>query len=523
MAFLAKKIEAIRSQVQGNNLAFLVLWTIIFTLAYSQAPLYTSNQNQYFLHGLAKAGFGHLNTDWLANTLDPTPVFTWIVFLSYRLFAWSPIYYLYFGILAGVYLFSLLGIADQLFGICRNRITRWTFLTLFIGLNAAALRFLLVRALGANWAYLFDGGVAGQRLLGEVLQPSTFGVLLLFSIYLFLRGKLYWSLVPLVLAPTVHPTYLLSAGVLTAVFMGVTLWEQRKLRQPLLIGLLALIGVLPILLHAFLIFQPTAEYMIVRARELLVDFRIPHHALPAMWWDYTVGIKMLLIAVAIYFARGTHMFSLLLIPFLAAVILTVIQVFTQSNTLALIFPWRLSTVLMPLSLSVLIGKVVMWFDSRFGDVLQRNEKRVLTINLIASILLAVAGAGNFTVNWIEKDNSPDRAMMAFATDNQAPGQNYLIPLHMQDFRLATGLPVFVEFKSIPYRDVNVLEWYRRVGMAGRLYQAPYQSVGCEVLGELYAEGVTHVVLPYDHTVKNCPNLERIFLNFETYEVHELLP
>ncbi len=305
--------------------------------------------------------------------------------------------------------------------------------------------------------------------------------------------------------------------------MGVTLWEQRKLRQPLLIGLLALIGVLPILLHAFLIFQPTAEYMIVRARELLVDFRIPHHALPAMWWDYTVGIKMLLIAVAIYFARGTHMFSLLLIPFLAAVILTVIQVFTQSNTLALIFPWRLSTVLMPLSLSVLIGKVVMWFDSRFGDVLQRNEKRVITINLIASILLAVAGAGNFTVNWIEKDNSPDRAMMAFATDNQAPGQNYLIPLHMQDFRLATGLPVFVEFKSIPYRDVNVLEWYRRVGMAGRLYQAPYQSVGCEVLGELYAEGVTHVVLPYDHTVKNCPNLERIFLNFETYEVHELLP
>ncbi|MCK4727086.1 MAG: hypothetical protein KAT29_14840, partial [Anaerolineales bacterium] len=56
-----------------------IAWTFVFTLVYAQSPLFTSNQNQYFLHGLANAGYGLLNEDWLANTLDPTPVFSLLV------------------------------------------------------------------------------------------------------------------------------------------------------------------------------------------------------------------------------------------------------------------------------------------------------------------------------------------------------------------------------------------------------------------------------------------------------------
>ena len=523
MAFLRKKLDTFRSQVVSMNLASLVLWTVIFALAYSQAPLFTSNQNQYFLHGLAKAGFGYLEGDWLANTLDSTPVFSWIVFLSYRLFHWPPIFYLYFGILAGVYLFSLVGISDHLFGTNRHRTTRWIFMILFIGLNAAAVRSVFVRVMGTNWAYLFDGGVAGQRLLGEVLQPSTFGVLLLLSINLFLRGKVYWSLLPLVLAPTVHPTYLLSAGVLTAVYMGLITWEQRNLRQPLVIGIISLIGVFPILLHTYVVFQPTTEQLTSLARALLVEFRIPHHAQITTWWDLTVVIKILLVAVAIYLMRGKRIFSLLLFPFLIAIVLTAVQVMTQSNSLALLFPWRISTVLVPLSLSVVLGSFVFWVDVNYRDLLHRNEKRILAVTLIGSILFALVGAGIFTANWMEKTNSPDRAILTFAMENKSPEQLYMIPLDMQDFRLETGMPVFVEFKSIPYLDVEVLEWHRRVRLVNRVYQAPYQKLGCEALSELYQEGATHVVLPYDHTVQNCPNLERTFLEFETYEIQKIIP
>ena len=523
MAFHAKKFETIRSQVGYKNLASLILWTVIFTLAYSQAPLFTSNQNQYFLHGLAKAGFGFLEGDWLANTMDPTPVFSWLVFLSYRLLSWLPVFYLYFGILAGIYLYSLAGIADQLFGIHRNRATRWIFIFLFIGLNAAAVRSVLVRVLGANWAYLFDGGVAGQRILGEVLQPSTFGVLLLLSIHLFLRGKVYWSLLPLILAPTLHPTYLLSAAILTAVYMAIITWEKRDFRQPLMLGILALIGVFPILLHTYLVFEPTTEQLTDLARALLVEFRIPHHAQLVTWWDITVVVKLLLVISAIYFARTKRIFPVLLFPFLIALVLSAIQVITQSNTLALLFPWRISTVLVPLSLSVLIGSFVTWIDANFKDYLQNKEKGILTIIMVGAILLAVVGAGIFTSNWMDKANSPARAILEIAEKSNSPQQLYATPLDMQDFRLETGIPVYVEFKSIPYLDVDVLEWHRRIRLVNRVYQAPYQKLGCEALAELSAEGVTHVVLPYDHTVQNCPNLERFFLEFETYEIQKLIP
>ena len=59
--------------------AYYLLLTLVFSTAYTQSPLFTSNQNQYFLHGLAHAGYGYLHEDWLANTLDPTPVFSFLV------------------------------------------------------------------------------------------------------------------------------------------------------------------------------------------------------------------------------------------------------------------------------------------------------------------------------------------------------------------------------------------------------------------------------------------------------------
>lgn len=43
---------------QANKIFVVLLWGIVFALAYAQSPLYTSNQNQYFLHGLAQAGYG---------------------------------------------------------------------------------------------------------------------------------------------------------------------------------------------------------------------------------------------------------------------------------------------------------------------------------------------------------------------------------------------------------------------------------------------------------------------------------
>ena len=58
------------------RLALVAVLAAAFAAAHTQAPLFFSNQNQYLLHGLAAAGYGHLSADWLSTTADPTPLFS---------------------------------------------------------------------------------------------------------------------------------------------------------------------------------------------------------------------------------------------------------------------------------------------------------------------------------------------------------------------------------------------------------------------------------------------------------------
>jgi len=510
--------ETGRSQVLLRRLVSVILWAVLFTLAYAQSPLYTSNQNQYFLHGLAKAGWGNLDSDWLAKTLDPTPVFSALIYLTSKYLPWPPIFYLYYSLLAGIYIFSLYGLLSDIFHIKDSRAKRWFYLAVLFLIHSAALRYLVVRIFNPNWAYLFDGGVAGQRLLGSVLQPSTFGVLFVLSIFLYLRGKTYWAVLCLVLAPTVHPTYLLGAGILTLVYMGLMASEKRNLRDPLILGGTALLAVTPTLVQALRTFGGTGKMAAARSRELLVTFRIPHHAIPAEWFDGSVVFKVAVILFALYLTRKTRFFHILCWPFAAAVTGTILQVLTDSDVLALLFPWRLSTWLVPLAVVTtafwVLEQFWPWLEARFSG------KVIMAASLSLTFLLAGAGFAKTLVDYGEKKNSSDRPMMAFVTEHKTPGDVYLIPIDMQDFRLETGVPVYVEFKSIPYKDKDVLEWYRRVSTAGSLYRAPSKRTGCQILAQLYAEGTTHAVLPYDHTVKNCPNLEILYvdLNYQVYKI-----
>jgi hypothetical protein len=519
------------NQVSLRNLVFIVFCSTFFNLAYAQSPLYTSNQNQYFLHGLAKADFGYLHQDWLANTLDPTPVFSGLVYLTYRILPWPPIFYLYFAILAGIFIFSILGIASEVFNLKAEPSKRWLFVTALIAINSAALRYLVVRIFDVDWAYLFDGGVAGQRLLGSVLQPSAFGVLLVLSIALFLRHKYAGAVACLVLAPTFHPTYLLSAAVLTLVYMGILLAEKKELRGPLVLGVAALIGVIPILVHTLSTFGSTDPYLTDYSRDLLINFRIPHHAIPAEWLDASVALKTIFVLGAVLLLRVTtatvtsevtvtskfKLFHILLWSSVVAISGTVAQIITGSKILALLFPWRLSTWLVPISVGVITVWTLNWLWQRSGKRIP--DQIVIRLSIGLSILLAGMGFSKSVLEYREKHTSSDRLIMAYVGENKSPGDVYAIPLDMQDFRLVTGAPAYVEFKSIPYLDADVKEWFRRVSLVGELYRAPYVRAACDAIERLHAEGVTHVVLPYDYEAAGCENLKLLFQDFEKYEVY----
>jgi hypothetical protein len=140
----------------GHRTLLFLLGTLLFAVACGQAPLYYSNQNQYFLHGFAAAGQGYLNHDWLANTRDPTPLFSALVTGTIRwLHPW--VFYLDYALIQGVYAASLLGLFVLLVG-KEVAARRWpVFVLLLVGVHAALVRWASYRWLEHGLPLLSPG------------------------------------------------------------------------------------------------------------------------------------------------------------------------------------------------------------------------------------------------------------------------------------------------------------------------------------------------------------------------------
>lgn len=495
-------------------IAMFLMWGILFSLSYTQSPLYTSNQNQYFLHGLAQAGVGQLSADWLANTLDPTPVFSLFVTWIYIALPYPPIFYVLYGLLLAIYLFSVQGIIAIIYRWSDGDIRRVIFTASFLVIHSAAWRFGLSRILSPEWSYVLEDGFAGQRMLGTVLQPSAFGIFLLLSIYFYLRGNAYLAVLAAVFAATVHPTYLLAAGVLTGCYMLDSYLQERRFITSLSYGLLGLLCVLPVLYYSLNVFLAGDEGAAVQAQQILVYFRIPHHAVVSEWLNLVALAKILLILLTLFVARHTRLIFILAISNLVLLVLTIIQLTTGSTQLALLFPWRLSIYILPLSTAVILGCLTDWIIGTRYSQNQRGMNVLISASYVLIAAAVIVGIIRFTLDVQRKASVPEADMQTFVANNLDPGQTYLTPIKMQDFRLATGAPVYVDFKAIPYRADEVIEWYRRVRLADRFYQ----SADCAILETILEERVvSHVV---DSSSLACSSISTLYQD-ENYLVYRV--
>jgi len=135
--------------------------------------------------------------------------------------------------------------------------------------------------------------------------------------------------------------------------------------------------------------------------------------------------------------------------------------------------------------------------------------------------MMVVGIGivRFTLDLQKKASQPERALMNFVAAHPQPGAIYMIPLKMQDFRLATGAAVYVDKESIPYRDLDVLEWNRRLVLAHGFFD----KLSCSAVEKFQQrEGITHLVVETDNNpqVRVCPNLLRLYGD-EEYVLYEI--
>ena len=112
--------------------------------------------------------------------------------------------------------------------------------------------------------------------------------------------------------------------------------------------------------------------------------------------------------------------------------------------------------------------------------------------------------------------------MSYTKIHSAPGQTDLIPLDLQKFRLVTGLPGFVDCKSIPYRPSELVEWYERVQIAREYYGALTTTNAIAALGAINKHtGITHVIVKVESNVLHAAMHARDEFRDNTHVVYEL--
>lgn len=505
----------------------LIVLAAGFAVAHTQSPLFYQNQNQYLLHGLAAAGYGHLDHDWLANTKDPTPVFSGLVAGLYMLGGLFAIQVAYFVLLMGYFLAMWWLVRTS---VNAGRTGLLGFAALLTLAHAALPRWLSVQLTGVDYPWYLQSGVAGQYILGPGLQPSAFGVLLVAGLAAFANGRPVLAGLFGAIGAVVHPTYLLPAGLLTTGYL-VALWRQGRRRMAACVGAVSLAVVAPVIVYTLMVFPPTSREAFATAQHLLAVVRIPHHASVAKWFDGVAAAQVGWVAMGIILARNTRLFWPLLVAAVGSITLTLVQLATGTDTLALLFPWRISAVLVPVSTAVIIARLLGVIPVSRAAAWTFG---VLFVCVVASGVAVTALGLGYRMNeaevpalvYVRDHAGPDDVYLipvrvpAVGSGPRGSGSNTftpppkpnsnLIPIDLQRFRLFTGARLFVDFKSVPYADMEVLEWHRRLRLAEAWYkEKDWDAAG--IRGQLLAEGITHVLVP------RRPSIRAEFLGEPVYD------
>lgn len=487
-----------------------------FAIAHTQSPLFYSNQNQYLLHGLAAARVGQLHEDWLANTRDPTPVFSYLVTQLWQLLGPLSVHGAYWVLLVLYFCsFWYLGVVwCPRFERCS---VRWMFAALVMAAHAAGPRLLSVQLTGTDYPWYVQCGLANQYLLGPGLQPSAFGVLLVSGLAAFAAGRPIIAGACIGLTCLFHITYLLPALVLLGGYATILLRHNQPHahRQAFALLLTAFLFITPAATYTLFTFGSANPHTWSEAQRILVEVRIPHHAVIARWFAWPDACQLLWIAAGLWLVRHTAWGQALACAAAAGLLLSLVQYFSGSHALALLFPWRISAVLVPTATAIIAGLLA-------GHLAQ--YRLALPLAGVMVVLLVATGIATMLYGWGYQSSPEEQGLMEYVRQHVQSGDVYLLPVRFppvgqgrgtrsttftppprprpdsplipvdwQRFRLVCGAPIYVDFKAIPYYDVEVLEWYRRMRQCELWYAGGWDSL--QRREELRAEGITHVVAP----------------------------
>lgn len=462
------------------------------------------NQNTYLLSGLAGSGYGHLSADWMSTTTSPFILFSWLVGGLNTI-----------GLVPGTQVVSLLLALVFSLGsviIFRSRDAGsaggWGPLCLFV---------LLMSVVAIHDTFMLRG-MAGQYVLGMYLQPSEFGVLMVLAVALFAAGRPISPYVCAALAGIFHQSYLLPGAFLVLAFASHQLLLCRTPKAAIVGCLTALAIVSPVLWYSYTQFAPSDAEAFRASRAIIAERRIPHHAIPAHWFDRTQVLNLLVIALgtglAAFFNR--RLAYVMAFAALLGALATLAAVLIGSNTVFLLFPWRISTVLMPLAtVAMVVGIVRILIDGRLDRYVSAAPARAVMVALTVAVAVSSFSqrlssvelvAGGEALSLPQDRDAGYAALVRHVRGQAADGQLFLHnPMRFASLRIRSGMPVFVDVKSHPYRDDEVLEWWRRMTWAAEVFDGRRPCDG-GLVDELHGQGITHIIVDPAHDVVDAAGL-----------------
>lgn len=137
---------------------------------------------------------------------------------------------------------------------------------------------------------------------------------------------------------------------------------EKRTQKALALGVFATLLVLPVLLYVALVLQPASPAQLAEAQSILVNERIPHHAKVSAWFSFGAILKIAIIVAGIAVSfHHKRLFMVLSLCTVTGLTLSLLQVMTANTSLALLFPWRLSTWLVLSVLPFCLAAIPFWW------------------------------------------------------------------------------------------------------------------------------------------------------------------
>ncbi|WP_294348182.1 DUF6798 domain-containing protein [Prosthecochloris sp.] len=453
---------------------------LFYAVYHQKEPLYTKNQNTKFLHGAGDAGYGFLENDWMAGTLDPLPFFTALIRSLYLSNA-IEVTYVFFGFLLLIYFYSLGKIAQNLFPELRKTAPMIIYLGLFFFIHKAN-----------------PSGLADQYLLGKYFQPCVFGVFLLLSIERFLNNHAKTASVLLALSAAFHPTYLPTALIVQANYSILTLIKEKQGLQKAIVpfSLFALLSA-PLVIRYIILFSPTTEPLYTQAMNILANQRIPHHTDIRLWLESESFLQLGVMLLSILLIRKSRLFPIMSSLYLVIVVSGLYLYFFPNATLAFSTPWRSSVFLAPLAIAILAG----WLGQTCSPFFEHHKKALPIVTVIIGTLVTLLTIRQIQkqVNAFERyDNGKEMNVIDYAARHASSEDLYLVPPEnsaFDKFRLETGIPILINTKTHPYKDTEIIEWDTRCKKAQAFYSSTLPEKRIQTLADLIETyPITHCII-----------------------------